>query len=157
MSVVDKFYPVQGTNKFQTVSFPITKAFRISLSTAATTGTYTLFTVPKGSVVLGFAARVVNAVETGGAGTVTLGFTGKAGMLSTAVASAAATAGSIIVPNSTAAGGALPYVAAADDTFDLTVTTAALVSGDIDVFLTYVPVPVEDLDTSNFLSYTPST
>lgn len=156
---VDKYYPVQGTNKFQTTSFPITKAFVVDLANTTGATTYSLFSVPKGSVVLGFSARMSEAHETGGAGTIQLGFTGVGGMLSTAHASAAATAGTIITGNSNSALSSatyqLPYVLTANDTFDLIVGTAAATAGQVDVYLTYVPVPVDDLSTSEFLTYTP--
>jgi len=90
---VDKYYPMQGTNKFQTVSFPITKAFSVDIGEDTATGTHTLFTVPKGSVVLGFIGRVTEALESTAAATVQIGFTGVGGMLSTAHGSGAFTVG----------------------------------------------------------------
>jgi hypothetical protein len=129
----------------------------VSNTTAATT--YTLFTVPKGSVVLGFTGRVSAAVESTNAATVQIGFTGVGGMLSTAHASGAATLGTIITGNSNSALSSatyqLPYVLTANDTFDLIVGGNRANAGKIDVFLTYIPVPVDDLSTDEFLTYTP--
>lgn len=155
MSNVDKYYPVQGVNKFRTVSFPITKEFRVDLANTTGAATYALFQVPAGAIVHGFAVRMASALETAGSGTVQFGFTGKAGQLTAATASGAATAGTILVPNSTAAGAPQLYITTAADTFDLIVATAAATGGIADVFLTYTPIPTEDLNTDDHLSYTP--
>ena len=156
---VDKYYPVQGSNKFQTVAFPVTKAFRINC-VGSTAGTHTCVSLPKGSIVLGFVARVAEALESTGA-TVQLGFTGVGHMLSTAHASGTATLGTIITGNAGSALSSKTYQAAycltAADTFDFIVGSQAITTGSgagkIDVFLTYIPVPVGDLDTSEFLTY----
>lgn len=155
---VDKYYPVQGVNKFQTVSFPITKAFVIDAA-AATTGTHTLFTLPKGSRVSGWTARVSESVETLGAGTVQMGLTGVGAMLSTVMASGAMTAGTVLGVSSNTVltsntSYQIPVVLTANDTFDFIVATTGLSAGQIDVFLTYTPLPVDDLTTSEFLTYT---
>ena len=148
---VDKFYPVQGTNKFRTVSFPMTDAFRIDsngLGNSETVGTKSL---PKGTMVLGFVARCVEAFETAGSGTVQLGFTG-AQMLSSPIGSAASVVGSIIAHSSTAINPT--YVLSANDTFDIIIDASGLsTAGKWDVFLTYVPVPINDLSTSEFRQY----
>lgn len=153
----DKFYPVQGSNRFMTCSFPITKGFHVDLK-GSTAGTHTAFSVPKGSVVLGFSARVTEALESTGI-TVQLGFTGVGSMLSTAHASGAATVGTIITGNSNSALSSktsqMAYIPTADDTFDIIITgpITTAQSGEFDVFLTYIPIPTEDLSTSEFLSY----
>ena len=95
MSSPNKYYPVQGSNKFETVSFPMTKAFTVDFGGSAATNTFALETFTKGSVILGFVAKVVEAMETGGAGTVKFGFSGTI-MMSTARASGAATLDTII-------------------------------------------------------------
>jgi hypothetical protein len=159
MFVADKFYPVQGSNRFQTSSFPITKAFRI-VCAGSTAGTHTCFSIPKGSKILGFSARMAEALESSGA-TIQLGFTGVGSMLSTVHASGAATAGTIITGNSNSALSSktcqMVYIPTADETFDFIVGTGAITtgngSGKIDVFLTYIPLPTEDLSTAEFLSY----
>jgi len=156
---VDKYFPVQGTNKFQTVSFPITKAFKINLANTTGATTYTLFNVPKGSLVLGFTGIVRTAVESTNAATIQIGFTGVGHMLSTAHASAAATAGTVITGNGGSALSSKTYQATyaltADDTFDLIVGTNKANAGVIDVFLTYIPSPVNTLSSSDFLTYNP--
>lgn len=150
---VDKYYPVQGTNKFQTVSFPITKAFHVDLKSSTGATTYALFTVPKGAMVLGFVAKVTEAMEATAAATLQLGFTGT-DMLSTAHASATAVLGTIIAPPNTSL--FKPYVLSADDSFDVIIGTAKIsAGGEFDCFLTYIPIPQDPLSTVNFLSYTP--
>jgi hypothetical protein len=148
---VDKFYPVQGTNKYMTVSFPITKAFRIDFG-AQTVGTIECHTFPKGSMVLGFSARVVEAMESGGAATLQLGFTGKH-MLSSALGSGAATLGLILSPmgfTSNTANACPPYVLTANDTFDSIIASTYCTAGKVDVFVTYIPLPINDLTTTEF-------
>lgn len=145
--IVDKYYPVQGSNKFQTASFPITKAFAVDFG-AMTTGVATLISVPKGSLVLGFVVKVTEALETASAGTVTFGFTGTP-LLSTAHASATATLGTMIVPPDSSG---MAMALTADDTFDLTLVTNVASAGKADCYVTYIPMPVGDLSTSDFLS-----
>jgi len=159
MYAVDKYFPVQGSNKFQTYSFPITKAFHVDLK-GSTAGTHTCFTVPAGSIVLGFAARVSEALESSGI-TVQVGFTGVGSMLSTAHASGAATVGTIITGNSNSALSSkttqMVYIPTADDTFDVitsgAMTTASGYTGELDVYLTYIPLPTAVLTTADALSY----
>jgi len=156
--MADKYYPVQGTNKFKTVSFPITKAFVIDCA-AATVGTHTLFTVPKGAQVSGWTARVVESVESEGSGTIQLGFAGVGGLQTAALASGAATAGTVLTASSNTVltsntSYQIPVVLTANDTFDFIVATTNLSAGQIDVFLTYTPIPVDDLSTDEFLTYT---
>ena len=149
---VDKYYPVQGVNKFQTVSFPMTKAFAVDFG-AQSTGTYQTASFPKGAVILGFSARVTEAMETAGAGTLQLGFTGTQ-MLSSATGSAVAVLDAVLRPSTTAV--KVPLVLTADDTFDIIVGTTSCTAGKVDVFVTYIPLPVDDLSTSDFLSYVTS-
>jgi hypothetical protein len=163
MANVDKFYPVQGSSKFQTVSFPITKAFSIDFGaqTTAANATAAIYTFPKGSMILGFVARVREALQTGGAGTVQLGFTGTP-ILSSAHASGGAGLNVIISPmyamgssqlsSLTNQGSYTPMVLKADDTFDCILGTTGPSAGKVDVFVTYIPSPLEDLSTSDFLS-----
>ena len=159
MFAVDKYYPVQGSNKYETVSFPMTKAFTVDLTNTTDATTYELVTFPKGSIILGFAVRMAEALEATAASTIQFGFTGVGGMLSTAHASAAATAGTIITGNSNSALSSPTsgkYVLTAADTFDLIVGTAKVsVGGRADCYVVYVPIPQDSLSTSDFLSLSP--
>lgn len=159
MANVDKYFPMQGTNKFQTVSFPIVKGFKIDLANTTGATTYTLFRVPKGSIVLGFSAIVRTAMESTNAATLQLGFTGVGSILSTAHGSGAATVGTVITGNSNSALSSktvqMAYVLTADDTFDCIVGTNKTNAGVVDVFLTYIPVPGVAMSTSDFLTYHP--
>lgn len=154
---IDKFYPVQGTNKFQTVSFPITKAFAVDFG-AQTTGnaTVALATFPKGAVVLGFAVRITELLVSTAAATIQFGFTGVGGMLSTAHGSGAAAVGTIVTGNSNSALSSktyqLPYVLTADDTFDLILAVDNPSAGKADCFVTYIPLPTGNVSTADFLS-----
>lgn len=157
MFSLDKYYPVQGSNKFQTVSFPITKAFAVDFGAQSTANaTVALATFPKGSIILGFAVRVTETLASTAAATVQFGFTGVGGMLSTAHGSGAATAGTIITGNSNSALSSktyqLAYALTADDTFDIILATDAPSAGKADCFVTYIPLPMDSIDTANFLS-----
>jgi hypothetical protein len=156
---VDKYFPVQGSNKFQTVSFPITKAFAVDVGAQSTSNaTVALATFPKGSVILGFAARVTEALVSTAAATIQLGFTGVGYMLTSVHASGAFTVGTILAPGGAGASAVsskqycIPYVLTADDTFDVILATDAPSAGKADIFVTYVPIPQGNLSTSDFLS-----
>lgn len=157
MSTPTKYYPVQGSNKFQTVSFPITKAFAVDFGVVATgTATKTLVSFPKGSQILGFACRITEAMESSNAATIQFGFSSL--MVSSAHGSATATVGTIIAPHSPTSGTVVSYepvVLTADDTFDLIVGGNKIDTGGAgkaDCFVTYVPLPQEALTTAEFLS-----
>ena len=143
---VQKYYPVQGINKFETVSFPMVKAFKIDLSGLAV-GTTTTVQFPKGSIILGFVVRSTSTAASSGGGTATFGFTGK--MVTSALAASSLADGAV---NGTADGGG-PIVLTADDTFDVAVATATFESGAVDVFVFYVPMPNEDLDSDSFQNF----
>jgi len=158
MFQVDKYYPVQGTNKFQTVSFPITKAVSVDFGAQTTANaTVALMTIPKGSIVLGFAVRMTELLVSTNAATIQFGFTGVGGMLSTAHGSGAAVVGEIITGNANSALSSktyqLAYVLTADDTFDLILAADKPSAGKADCFITYIPVPDGDIDTANFVSF----
>lgn len=152
---VTKYFPVQGSNKFQTVSFPITKAVMIDFGAQGSSGTATTFSLPKGSQVVGFTARVTEAYESSGDGTFQLGFSGTE-MLTSAVTSAVAVLGACLGPvQSTAGAGVLTL--SADDTFDVIIgTSGGATAGKVEVFITYVPIPVQALTSTDFLSYVTS-
>jgi hypothetical protein len=155
MFQVDKYHPVQGTNKFQTVSFPITKAVAVDFGAQTTANaTVNLCTIPKGSVVLGFAVRITETLASTNAATVQFGFTGKP-MLSTALGSGVAVAGYIAHPlgfTSNTAAACPPYVLTADDTFDIILAVDPPSAGKADCFITYVPIPTGDINTADFKS-----
>ena len=154
MFQVDKYYPVQGVNKFQTVSFPITKAVAVDFGAVSSSGVVELCTIPKGAVIHQIWGRVTEAYETAGTGAgFTLGVTGT-NMMSTAHASGAATLGTIIAPAvSSGEAFGIPIVLTADDTVDLTIgTSGAATAGKMDVYVNYTPIPSGDIDTANFLS-----
>ena len=130
MGKVGKYYPVQGSNKFETVSFPITKAIAVDFGAQAA-GTVALFTVPKGAICLGFSARITEAMESASAATVQIGFTGT-DMLSSAHGSGAATLNTIISKPNTSL--FAPYVLSANDTFDIIVASTACTAGKMDIF-----------------------
>ena len=149
MGKVGKYYPVQGSNKFETISFPITKAFALDFGAQAA-GTVALFTVPKGAICIGISARVTEAAESVSAATLQLGFTGTQ-CLTSAYGTGAMTLGAVLTHSST---GIMPRALAANDTFDSIVASTAFTAGKAEVYLTYIPVPDgENVSTSDFPSY----
>ena len=142
---------MQGSRRFESSSFPIVKSFRIDAG-AQITGTATTAQFNMGDMILGFQAKVTEAVVGSGA-SMLLGFTGQR-MISgrTAITSLDAI-GDVLGPSVTAAGEAGPYVLTADDTFDCTVSSTTLTAGKFDIHVCYVPAPNGDCD-STFKEYT---
>jgi len=164
----NKYFPIQGIELFETVSFPITKAFHVDFGAMTTgTGTAAIAQFPKGAQVLSFPVRIVEAMNTGGAGTVKFGFTATP-MLTSAAVSTDASLNSILGPmyamgvsslvsSLTAVSAYTPIVLKANDTFDITVATTApgattAGAGKADCYVTYVPIPYGTITTSDFLS-----
>ena len=151
MSTPGKYYPMQGATKYETVSFPITKAFRVDFGAATSGSTRPCVIFPKGAIVLGFSCRVTEAYESAGAGTISVGFTGTQ-MLSSATGSGVAVLGAIIGKSSTSINGGV--VLTADDAFDVTSdASGAATAGKLDVFVHYIPVPGEPLNSTDFREY----
>lgn len=152
-STVSKFYPVQGSNKFETVSFPITKAFAVDMG-AGTSKTNKLFAFPKGSIILGFAAKITEAVDLASAtATFQLGFVGTQ-MLSSKHTTGKAALDVWIGPSSTAV--KIPLVLSTNVTSSYTfqvVASDSFTAGKADVYVTYIPHPHGTLSTADFLSY----
>lgn len=136
----EQIYPYDGLQKFATWNVPVVAAFRLDAGAQAV-GTNTLKQFHQGDVILGFVARVTEAVTSGGAGTLQLGFTGKS-QLSAAVAKSTLVADYQFGPVDKGA-----YVLAADDTFDSIVGTADLTAGKCDIYVIYYPAVTEDLSS----------
>ena len=152
MQQVQMYYPVQGTNKFGTTSFPLTKTFRLDESAHTQDQTSTTHVFKKGSIILDWVAKVTTAVV-GASGTLQLGFTGEA-MLSAATAVTSLDAiGDVMGPSATAAEFGKAYVLTADDTFDSINATTAFTAGALDVHVTYIP-PQDGVAPSTFKGYT---
>jgi hypothetical protein len=81
--------------------------------------------------------------------TVQIGFTGT-DMLTTAWASDTAILNAIVSKPNTSLFS--PYVLTANDTFDIIVASTACTAGKMDIYCTYIPVPLENLSTSDFHS-----
>jgi hypothetical protein len=150
MFQVDKYYPVQGVNKFQTISFPITKGVAVDFGAVSASGVVVLDTIPKGALVLSIWGRMTEAYETAGTGAgFTLGLTGTP-LLSSAHGSSSAGLGVIVAPPDSSG---MSIVLTANDTVDLTIgTSGAATAGKMDVYISYIPTPVGDLTTADFLS-----
>ena len=150
-----KFYPV-GNDKFGTAAPVVVDPFHIDFG-AQTTGTANLRNYPAGTVILNWAARVTEAAESLGSGTMQIGFPGTP-MVTTAMASGAMTLAAWIGPKvSSALSSGLfppPYIITTDDTFDSVNATTGMSAGQVDVFVTYIPLPKSALDTNVCHVYT---
>lgn len=148
---MSKYYPMQGSNRFETASFPVVKAFTVDLGAMTSGSTNLTEFFPKGSIVLGFSAKVTEGYVSAGAGTFTIGFTGT-DLVSGAVSSGVATEGAIIGPSSASS---LALTLTADDSFDIVADTSAAASaGKLDVYVAYIPISTNSLSTSDFKSFT---
>ena len=134
--------PLYGQNKADTAIDNVAGALQkrqfsidmgIQEANTATTETFS-----KGDMIIGFSCVVTELVSTGSSPTVKFGFTGTT-MLSAAVAAATAVVDYPIGPANAA--DAAPLVLVADDTFDVTVGTATLPSGKVDVTVWYIAAP----------------
>lgn len=149
---VQKYY-LNGNEKFATVAPIVTEAFHIDFGAQTTAnGARTLVNFPKGTVIVGWAGRIVEAAESLGSGTMAFGFTGTI-MVSSALGSGAMTLGAMIRPSSTHEDNG-PLVLTADDTFDATNATTGMSAGKVDVYVTYIPLPKDNLDTNVFKVFT---
>ena len=146
---VQRYFPMQGSNRFGTTSFPIVKSFRIDAGAqAATTATTEKF--HKGDMILGFQAKVTEAFTSSDATSVVLGFT------NTTMLSSSVTKGSYVVNYITGTKNADSQVLTltADDTFDVTISaTCTLTAGKVDVHVMYVPAP-DGVCDSSYKEYT---
>ena len=140
---ITKHYPMQGSRRHETTSFPCVKTFRLTCTGIAADKTTTLHQFEKGSMVLGFQGKVTEVF--GATGTLQLGFTGK-GMISTAIEMTTLTSVGVFMGPSTT-GAALTYVVeAVSDTFDVinvgySVTAGGAATGALDIHVLYVPPP----------------
>ena len=128
-------YPIQGkSGKFETAGFVKTVGFRIDCGVQVA-NTNALLGFKKGDVILGFRAKVTEAVV-GTTSTLQLGFTGKT-MLSAAIAEATLVANYCFGADHTA--DAAAYCLEADDTFDCIVGANTLTAGKLDIDIIYLP------------------
>ena len=143
-------YPV-GNEKFKTLAPVVTEAFQIDFG-AQTTGTATLRNYPAGTQIIGWCGRIAEAAEGLGAATMQFGFAGTI-LVSSALASGDMTLGDWVQPSSTHEDNG-PLVLASDDTFDSINATTGMSAGKVDVYVTYLPLPKDALDTDVFHVYT---
>lgn len=142
-------YYHRGMKKFPFTAPLCTAVFRIDAGAQAA-GTDTTKSFPAGTCIVGFRAKVTEAVTSGGSATVQLGFSGKT-MLSAAIAKATLVADYSFGPDDTA--DAAFYTCTAADTFDCIVGTATLTAGKFDVEVFYIP-PMEAQLSSDIKEYT---
>ena len=150
---ITRYYPVQGSNKFETTSSVIVDTWRMTSATGnSAAGTWTFKTYPKGACVLAIRGIVTTAFASTASATLQIGFTGKT-QLSAAAAKTSIDAVGDVLPGSATSTYGSAYVLTADDTFDFIVGTAPFNAGAMDVSVAYIPPPDGEAD-STFKSYT---
>lgn len=139
---VDRYFPIQGSNKWETVNFEMTKAIHVDVS-AGTVATHDTFILPKNVIVTGIVCRVHTATA-GGTVVATVGST------STSAHAAGSAAGALQGAIPTEANAYLSSATAVQ----VTIGTAAMTAGKVDIYVSYIPYPLEDLDPNVHASYT---
>ena len=143
MEQIQRYYPHQGSRRFQTTSGVVIKSFRIDAGELGSNSTGTSVTFRKGDMILGFQVVVTEAMDSADDGaSLAFGFTSTE-MLSAATAQASLDAvGDVVgcaLGDNTSGG---PLTLSAADTFDVTSSgSKALSAGKFDVHVTYVPAP----------------
>lgn len=147
-----KFFPVQGVEKFETVSFPVTKAVKVDFS-AATTGTYTVLSIPAQSIILAAAAHFTEGYESAGSGTIKLNISGTV-ISTTSLSSSVASLDAWAPFYTLASGGLIDSVTVPGKVQLVVETSGAASAGKADVFVTYLELPKESLGDTDFVSVT---
>ena len=127
------------------------RKFRIDAGAQAA-GTDTTESFAAGTIVLGFSARVTEAVTSGGSATVQLGFTGTT-MLSDVLGKATLVDDYRFGPNCDGTEYFAPYHLTAADTFDCIVADATMTAGKFDIEVIYIEA-LEDELTSSYTEWT---
>lgn len=122
-----------------------TKKFRIDAGVQVA-GTATTESFKAGTIVLGFSARVTEAVTSAGSATVALGFTGTF-MISDVLAKATLVDDYRFGANCDGTEYFAPYHITTADTFDCIVAVATLTAGKFDVEVFYIEALEEELST----------
>ena len=140
MQQVQKYYPMQGSRRYETTNFPCVKTFRLTCTGMTSNKTSTFQQFEKGSMILGFQAVVTTAFVV--TGLLRLGFTSQT-MYSTLTGNSTtlfSAAGYAVGPSATGLGGSYT-ISAASDTFDGLSNTMTLTSGKMDIHVLYIPPP----------------
>ena len=130
---------MQGSRRYETTNFPCVKTFRLTCTgmTANKTCTYQQF--EKGSIILGFQAKVTQAFSA--TGLLRLGFTSQPMYTTlTGYDTDSLVVGYAIGPSATGVGGSYTIIAASD-TFDSISVSTAMTTGKMDIHVLYVPPP----------------
>ena len=150
MKNVQKYYPMQGSRAFETTSNPVVTSFRYSCSANTATNTTLGPYFPAGTMIMGFQGVVTTAFTSGGAATLTIGFTGTS-QLSAAIALGNIDAiGDVCGPAVTNV--CVPITLLAADTFDFLVETTKMTAGNMDIHVMTLP-PADGYADSTFKEY----
>jgi hypothetical protein len=147
------YYNREGKDKFRTSSFIASKTLQVSATGCSATNNTTLYTFPKGSILMTFRGRVRTLFACTGSGTLQLGVTGNASnFITTAIAKASITTVGVIVGPSTSfsatKGSMFGKVLTADAAFKWINATAKLTAGKMDIEIFYIPPPEGNGDAS---------
>jgi hypothetical protein len=152
MQQIQKYYPMQGSRRYETTNFPCVKTFRLTCTGMTSNKTSTYQSFERGCVVLGFQA-VVNTVFAV-TGLLRLGFTGQLcySTLTGFPTTDLTTLGNAFGPSATGIGCSYT-ITAVSDTFDGLSNTKTLTSGKLDIHVLYVPPPNGEADSTTFKTY----
>ena len=148
--MIQRYYPMQGSKKYETTGAICVKTFRYSATanSAANTSEGPIFT--KGSLILGFCGKVTEAFTSTGSATLTVGFTGTNQLGPDSAKTAIDAIGDVVGVSPTESPCAM--IVTADDTFDFTVGTAKFSAGQMDFHVVYLPPP-DGVADSTFKQY----
>ena len=140
IDIMTAYYPIQGANKFETVSFLMCTPISIDLSAATTAaGAQTIRNFPPGAMILGLYSKVTEALA--GTGTVDLAVDA----LSLTVA-AAAPVGAYDVDSG-------PAWTNQIEPLTIQAQTANHTQGAIDVMVIWIPMPQERVPSEKYTSF----
>ena len=139
---VSKYFPIQGSNLFETYSSVVVEGYRLDLSTATTAAATQAFgTLPGNCILMGFYGIVRS--DLAGTGVLTIDIANL-----TAALGAAASQGTVF--------GDTEASAVRQNLADLeaTVTVADMTQGVVDIYVAYIPMPRGPLSSAGHSSFT---
>ncbi len=140
MQQIQKYYPMQGSRRYETTNFPCVKTFRLTCTGMTSNKTSAFQQFERGSIILGFQAVVNTAFAV--TGLLRLGFTSQLcySTLSGFPTTDLTTVGHAFGPSATGIGCSYTIIAVSDK-FDGLSNTKTLTNGKLDIHVLHVPPP----------------
>lgn len=155
--LLDRALRLNSTGMYGAVCLPMTVGFKVDFGTV-TTQAHTVYTVPTGSLILGWMGKITEATTGPGTATLEFGFLGTGMATTVCVASAVFTLGKIFAPKGgfgTSAGTSVvsqvvPYINTTGAAlFSVRLLTTGLTAGKADIYLTYTMMSTGTLSTAS--------